>query len=128
MDLSREVEIIINVAAIVGIVYHVGKKEGEILQKVDRDGDNMMKTINTLRMDFVKLSSEVKEISTMIRTREEILRNDIKNERQRDLKDISLGQQNDDRRIKRCQNTLQEMERQLQDKQIYLRLPRDTQF
>ena len=123
-----QLEFVINVLAIGGIIYHVGKREGEVLQRVDAECDKMQKQINALRLDFLKVTSELQQIGTMIKTREEILRNDIKNERNADLQDFKTGQENDDRRIKKCVRTVEEIEKQLQDKQIYLRLPRNTHF
>ena len=127
VDLGQ-IEFLINVAAVGGIIYHIGKKEGEFSDKIDRECDKLDIKINALRMDFLKLSTEVQHIPKMIQTREEILRNDLKLAREQDRKDFSIGQSNDDRRIKRCSSTVAEIEKQLQDRQIYLKLNRNTHF
>ena len=123
-----EIDFLITLVGIGGMIYHVGKKEGEFNDKIDRECDKIDSKVTSLRMDYVKLTTEVQQIPKMIGTREEILRNDLKLAREQDRKDFSIGQENDDRRIKKCTATVAQIENQLRDKQIYLKLDRNTHF
>lgn len=123
-----QVELIINIGAICGIIYHIGKKEGEILQKVDKECDNLDAKVSALRLDYAKLISQSNQLKISIKDREDILKREIEITRQQDRKDFSIGQENDDRRIRKCCATVSQIEKQLQDKQIYLKLDRNTHF
>ncbi|MDJ0718141.1 MAG: hypothetical protein QNJ54_28600 [Prochloraceae cyanobacterium] len=112
-----QIEIIINVAAIVGIVYRMGVKEGETERKINRACDAIEKKISEHKIRIVKTELDLKDLEKSLSTRDTILR-----------KENEWGQAQDDRRIRRIFGILGDMEKKLKDRGIYLDSNRSTHY
>lgn len=112
-----QLEIIINVVAIGGILYRMGVKEGETERKINRACDRIEKLTSENKVRAIKLELDLKDLEKSLENRDKILRTEHE-----------WAQGNDDRRIKRIFGILKELEDKLKAKGIHLDASRSTHY
>lgn len=112
-----QLEIVINIVAIGGILYRMGVKEGEIDKKIDKACDRLERQISELKIRVVKKEMDFKDLEKSVCNKEQVLR-----------KEYEWGQNKDDRRIKRLYDIVKDIETKLKEHKIYLDTDRATHY